>query len=277
MLGWLRELDELLRGSKTHPQLLAKGTAHLRLRPLVLVSIALAVVYGVCMGCFSVFNRTDPQYLQLLASGLKVPALFFLTLLVTFPSLYVFSALLGVRLGPVDTLRVVVAALAVNLAVLASFALITLFFTFCTTSYPFMKLLNFVFFAAAGAIGLGFLMTMLQRLEAAHFAPAPNDPESGQGEAELPSMDGLARSTGEAEEPDAPRPSLLPWPLPAERTAARRVFRLWVVLYALVGAQMGWVLRPFIGAPDLAFTWFRAREANILLDLIRALGELLGY
>ena len=36
------------------------------------------------------------------------------------------------------------------------------------------------------------------------------------------------------------------------------VFRLWVVVFALVGAQMGWVLRPFVGNPNLPFTWFCA-------------------
>jgi hypothetical protein len=46
-----------------------------------------------------------------------------------------------------------------------------------------------------------------------------------------------------------------------------------LVLYGLVGAQMGWVLRPFIGDPEQAFTLFRAREANFFLDLLRSLGE----
>ena len=36
---------------------------------------------------------------QLFASAVKVPALFFLTLAVTFPSLYVFNALVGSRLA----------------------------------------------------------------------------------------------------------------------------------------------------------------------------------
>ena len=42
----------------------------------------------------------------------------------------------------------------------------------------------------------------------------------------------------------------------------RTVFRCWVVLFALVGAQMGWVRRPFIGDPEREFQWFRARESN---------------
>ncbi len=58
--------------------------------------------------------------------------------------------------------------------------------------------------------------------------------------------------------------------------AANNVFRVWLILYALVGAQMGWVLRPFIGTPGMKFTWFRAREANIFLDVLRTIKDLLG-
>ena len=36
--------------------------------------------------------------------------------------------------------------------------------------------------------------------------------------------------------------------------------RAWLFLYAFVGIQMSWILRPFIGSPDLAPTFFR-REA----------------
>ena len=54
----------------------------------------------------------------------------------------------------------------------------------------------------------------------------------------------------------------------------KTVFRIWLGVFGLVGAQMGWVLRPFLGSPDQAFTWFRARESNIFL----AIGEaLLGF
>ena len=31
----------------------------------------------------------------------------------------------------------------------------------------------------------------------------------------------------------------------------------WLLLYAFVGIQMGWVLRPFVGCPGLAVTFFR--------------------
>lgn len=57
---------------------------------------------------------------------------------------------------------------------------------------------------------------------------------------------------------------------------ARRTFQVWLVIYALVGAQMGWVLRPFIGSPSLKFEWFCDRQANIFIDIIRTIGNLLS-
>jgi hypothetical protein len=33
--------------------------------------------------------------------------------------------------------------------------------------------------------------------------------------------------------------------------ARRRVVWMWIIVYAFVGSQMAWTLRPFIGAPSM--------------------------
>ena len=33
----------------------------------------------------------------------------------------------------------------------------------------------------------------------------------------------------------------------------RGVFSNWMIVFGLVGAQMAWILRPFVGAPTMAF------------------------
>jgi len=38
----------------------------------------------------------------------------------------------------------------------------------------------------------------------------------------------------------------------------RQLLRVWFLLYVFVGIQMAWVLRPFIGDPDLPVTFFRS-------------------
>ena len=47
-------------------------------------------------------------------------------------------------------------------------------------------------------------------------------------------------------------------------------------MFAIVGAQMGWVLRPFIGSPELHFSWFRERDSNFFEAILKTVGALLS-
>jgi len=40
----------------------------------------------------------------------------------------------------------------------------------------------------------------------------------------------------------------------------RLLLRCWIVIYAFVGIQMGWVLRPFIGNPNVPTQFFRSES-----------------
>ena len=97
-MEWLKDLDQLLRGTKTSPEALAEGTEHLDLGRHLVICLALGATYGVFMGLYALFAPESPRPLQTLCTMVKVPALFLLTLVVTLPSLYVFSALLNARL-----------------------------------------------------------------------------------------------------------------------------------------------------------------------------------
>ena len=116
-----------------------------------------------------------PNALQVVASMVKVPLLFYLTLLVTLPSLYVFNALVGSRLTLGTVVRLLVASLGVMVAVLASLGPIVAFFSVSTASYPFMLLFNVVVFAVAGVLGLSFLLQTLHRLSILDSQPARAD------------------------------------------------------------------------------------------------------
>lgn len=157
----LRELDDLLRGRMTDSRSLEKGVAHINVELFLKASVLLGLCYGMCMGLFAVLNQGLPGLHQMAATMIKVPLLFFFTVGVTYPSLYVFSALLGAKFGPAELLRILVTSVAINLLVLASLGPITGFFTITTTSYPFMKLLNVLFFVIAGAAGIEFLRRTL--------------------------------------------------------------------------------------------------------------------
>lgn len=115
MVGW-SDLDRVLRGEAS-----PRDAGGARVGPLAATNLALAAGYGACMGVFGLLNRDEPEYRQVLACVVKVPALFVLTLLATFPSLYVFNTLLGSRLRLPELARLLAAATAVLAAVLAAF------------------------------------------------------------------------------------------------------------------------------------------------------------
>jgi hypothetical protein len=43
-----------------------------------------------------------------------------------------------------------------------------------------------------------------------------------------------------------------------------------VVLFAVVGGQMAWVLQPFIGDPSQPFEWYRTRQSNFFEAVLQA-------
>ncbi|MBW4672748.1 MAG: actin-binding WH2 domain-containing protein [Desmonostoc geniculatum HA4340-LM1] len=56
----------------------------------------------------------------------------------------------------------------------------------------------------------------------------------------------------------------------------QKILQFWLFLYAFVGSQLGWTLRPFFGTPDSVFQLFREREGNFYLSVIQAISYLLG-
>src|SRR3954451_5190775 len=161
MGNWWIDLDRILRGEATRSSALRRQAVEVDAGGLSVVLIVLAMVYGACMGCFALMRSDGPVYRQLLATMLKVPALFFLTLVVTFPSLYVFNALVGSRLSIGSVLRLLVAALPGMVAVLSALGPIVAFFSVSTTTYAFMVLVNVAVFGVSRLLGLIFLLRTL--------------------------------------------------------------------------------------------------------------------
>jgi len=61
------------------------------------------------------------------------------------------------------------------------------------------------------------------------------------------------------------------------REARDNVLLLWIVLYAFVGSQLGWTLRPFFGAPDMPFEPVREVQGNFYINIIKSAREVLGF
>ncbi len=294
MKNLISQLDALLRGSKTSHDAVKPGGFDLPLGAFVPLAIMLGAVYGFFMGWYALLrtwgkpNASD-GVMQVVACMVKVPALFFCTLVVTFPSLYVFNSLVGCRLSFSATLRLLVGAIVVNLAVAASLGPIIAFFTFSTESYHFMQLLNVAMLTIAGGISLAFLLRALRRYQQ-FLADADYLRRTSGGTMTDPEMPETIQAMEHARENVREKyPEDAAFAAAAAAARDRRIreeqlsgdpagaiFKVWVVIYALVGAQMGWILRPFVGQPGLAFEWFRPRSGNFFFSLVHAIARLLG-
>jgi hypothetical protein len=153
-----------------------------------------------------------------------------------------------------------------------------------------MVLLNVIVFAVAGFLGLQFLVQTLHRVTSVLYPP----PAPRTADSQSPALDESAAYTeGTSAAPDRGIPTPIeegpPEPPASKALGAldrmeehalghhvQLVFRCWMVVFGLVGAQMGWVLRPFIGAPSRDFAWFRARESNFFEAVFGVLQELLS-
>jgi len=56
-------------------------------------------------------------------------------------------------------------------------------------------------------------------------------------------------------------------------TARRWILWLWVIVYAFVGSQMAWTLRPFVGAPSMEFELFRQLGGNSCTNIFASIGN----
>lgn len=139
-----------------------------------------------------------------------------------------------------------------------------------------MKVLNVLAFGIAGGLGLMFLLQTLHRLSVADSGIPPTAPP------------GTANPSPPAElaEGDLVEAEVVSSPLPSTRSPidpvpgyilgghVKTVFRCWAIVFGLVGAQMAWILRPFIGDPNQPFTWLRPRESNFFEDMLATFWKL---
>jgi hypothetical protein len=267
MKRWLKDLDRILRGDATRLGTLREDDLGIPLGGLLLVCLLLTTFYGLCMGFYSGFGEGGPFFAQWFAGIVKVPALLFLTFVVTFPSLYVFNALVGSRFTLAAIFQLLVASLAVTVTVLASLGPIVAFFSVSTTSYPFIFLLNVVAFIASGMLGFKFMLQTLYRLEVARRMQPPKSPGAEESQREGEQTPIIAQAVEE---------DIALWGvrnLWLDRNV-KTIFVSWMIVFGLVCAQMAWVLRPFLGRPGTPFQWFFTRESNFLQafwDVLRSM------
>jgi hypothetical protein len=55
------------------------------------------------------------------------------------------------------------------------------------------------------------------------------------------------------------------------------VMIIWMFVYAFVGSQMAWTIRPFMGAPGAEFELFRQLGGNFYANILYSISDILGY
>ena len=121
----------------------------------LLILILFSFLYGIVMGCYNGF-------LQAISSGVKVPLLFVLVVLICFPALFVIQTILGSKLTLSQMLSVILSGFVMTTTILVSFAPIILFFLITSSSYEFILLLHVAVFAVAGLFGMFSIIEALK-------------------------------------------------------------------------------------------------------------------
>lgn len=250
LITLLRDRDNFVEEIHHKARLKTKITA------LLISSSIFLAIYGGIIGAFA-------SPLQVLASAIKLPALYLITLIICLPTLYFFNAFFGSKQSIEQNLALLLTAISITAVLLFSFAPVTLFFLITIRNYQFFILLNVVIFALTGFIGISYLYQIMrpesEQVDTALFTPA-----SDKFEGDFVVVDADQKLN---EKPNK-----------ALDTAAKtrmNILRFWLGLYAFVGCQLAWTLRPFFGAPGQAFELFRPREGNFYLSVIQSLLEIL--
>ena len=124
------------------------------LSQFALVSL-LAFIYGVIMGCYNGFY-------QALSSGIKMPVLFSLLIIICFPAFYVIQSVLGSRLSVPQMASIILSGFIYTTSIMVSFSTIIVFFLITGGNYGFIKLLHVAIIAFGGIFGMKHIIDALK-------------------------------------------------------------------------------------------------------------------
>jgi hypothetical protein len=260
-------------------------------------SSASLAVYGLVLG----FSNS---WLQAISSAIKLPVLFLATLAICLPTLYLFNLVFGAKLSMLQAVALIMTCITVTAVLSLAFAPISLFFLISAQSYSFFKLLNVAILVLTATVGLRFLTAGMRALNE-HNSVAPTAPVaplidgaqqvSIDPSRELVAVPANGGPTGTVAVPaaaaapvpvahpaQAPLPQFAPRPMPLPvrmgepRQASMGLLYIWIALFAFVGTQLAWTLRPFFGSPGEPFAIFRKLEGTFYGDIFSTIGRLLG-
>lgn len=121
----------------------------------MLYILLFSFLYGIVMGSYN-------GILQSLVTGIKVPALIFLSLLICFPALYVIQYMIGSTMTLYQMANIIFSGFIVFTTIALSFAPIVIFFMVTSDNYSFLKLLHVAIFTFSGIFAVKTIITGLK-------------------------------------------------------------------------------------------------------------------
>jgi MFS family permease len=264
---------------------------------LLITSVTSLALYGAVLGVGGGFAQT-------VSSAIKLPLLFLATLAICLPALYLFGRLLGLGLSLIQATALTMIAITVTAVSALSLAPVNLFAIICVHSYLFVKLLNVAILLLASVVGLSVLGAGLAVLSARpprttpRATPVMSIPGAALGDEAVPQHQEpvpVTAPTGDSNgaAADATRHSVMTieWPDAADpkpddatstvvraplRASASILLYMWIALFGLVGTQLGWTLRPFVGGSGQPFSVVRQEDGTFVGDVSTAVGRLFG-
>lgn len=114
-----------------------------------------SILYGIVMGSYNGFA-------QAISSGLKIPLLFILIIIICFPAFFIIQTILGSKLSYKQMISIILAGFVITTSIMLSFATIVIFFMITGDNYAFMKLLHVAIIALSGFFGMRAIVEALK-------------------------------------------------------------------------------------------------------------------
>lgn len=121
----------------------------------ILVILLFTFLYGIVMGSYNGF-------LQSMVTGIKIPCLIFLSILVCFPALFVIQYMIGSTMTLYQMANIILSGFIVFSTIALSFAPIVIFFMFTGNNYAFLKLLHVAIFTFSGIFAIKTIINGLK-------------------------------------------------------------------------------------------------------------------
>jgi hypothetical protein len=120
----------------------------------ILFILLFSFIYGLVMGGYNGVQQS-------LVTGVKIPCLIFLSLLICFPALFVIQYMIGSTMTINQMTNIILSGFIVFTTIALSFAPIVLFFMVTSDNYAFIKLLHVSIFTFSGIFAVKTIITGL--------------------------------------------------------------------------------------------------------------------